>query len=194
MARPKGYVSGNLSMEVLQAGNKASVRGVGNTVPPAALASSAAIYRPDRKINPNSDRHSIAKPWQVEAYRQVNICGEARFAVVMFANIAQRADLGVGEPNAKVGTPAWVDSGPEVDALNELAPTRRDRSKLIQDFMTHYSVAGECYLIARDRLETYPDPTNPAPVWEIVAVTELQKIGETWRVRHDNVVFIALST
>lgn len=193
MARPRVPVSGNAQVETLQAGKHGSVRGVGSSVPPAALASSAAIYRQGQKIDPNRDRHSIAKAWQIEAYRQVNICGEARFAVVMFANIAQRADLGIGEPNAKVGTPAWVTSGPEVDALNELAPTRRDRSKLILDFMTHYSIAGECYLVARDRLETDADPTNSAPIWEIVAVTEIQKIGATWRVRHDNGVYIDLS-
>lgn len=192
MARPKMPVSGNAAqpqVEVLQAGAHVASDPVNG-----ALASSAAIFRPGRKFNQATDRLSIAKPWQYEAYRQVNICGEARFAVVMFSNIAARADLGVGEPNAKVGNPAWVTEGPEVDAFNELAPTRRDRSKLILDYMIHYSVAGECYLIARDRLDTDPDPTNPAPIWEIVAVTELQRVGETWRVRHDNGHYIDLSS
>jgi hypothetical protein len=184
---------------------------------------SAAIYRPGRRVNPQTDRAMIAKAWQIEAYRQVNICGEARYAAALFANIAGRAEIGISEPQALVRKAVWVDSGPEVDALNELVPDVRARSKLIRDYMIHRIIAGECYLIARKRVDTDPgyvmppepytkwedylkaqDPIDPLeydpddpdavvgdpnidnPIWEIVAVTELRKIGETWEVKHDN--------
>lgn len=189
----------------------------GNT--PAALAGSAAIYKPQRKGGGQTDRHSIAKRWQIEAYRHVNICGEARYAATLFAAMAGRAELGVSEPQALRGKATWIKTGPEVDALAELAPTVRERTKLIRDYMLHRTIAGECYLIARKRVDTDPgyiEPPDPdqldlfdpefdaeelpdpnSPIWEIVAVTELNKVGagenETWTVRHDNGSYLTLS-
>lgn len=159
-----------------------------------ALAASASVFRNKRKPNPSTDRAVIAKPWQIEAYRHVNLCGEARYAVTLFAATASRAEIGISEPQALARKATWVTSGPEVDALAEIAPTVRERSKLIRDFMVHWTIAGEMYLIARDRVATDPgydeDPT--APVWELVAVSELQKVGDTWRVRHENGNFVDL--
>lgn len=160
----------------------------------ASSATSAAVYRPGRRTNPQTDRQSIAQPWQVEAYRHVNICGEARYGVTLFASLASRGEIGVSEPQALARKAVWVPSGREVDAFAELCPTVRDRTKLIRDYMTHRIIAGECYLIARDKVDTDPgyeeDPGTP--IWEIVAVTELQKVGETWKVRHDNNNYIEL--
>lgn len=161
---------------------------------PATLAASAAVFRPGRKASPQTERNQIAQRWQIEAYRHVNICGEARYAATLFAAIAGRAEIGVSEAQALANKAVWVTSGPEVEVFNEIAPTVRERSKLIRDYTLHRTIAGECYLIARTRQDTDPDPTNPAPLWEIVAVTDLQKNGDdTWRVRHDNGHFIDLS-
>lgn len=154
------------------------------------MAGSAQVIRSGvRPGNPSTDRHQIAKPWQIEAYRHVNICGEARYAVTLFANIAARAEIGVSEPQALARKAVWVKSGTEVDAFAELVPTVRDRQKLVRDYMTHRTIAGECYLIARDKVDTDPgyadDPYSP--LWEIVAVTEIQRTGDDrWRVRHEN--------
>lgn len=160
-----------------------------------AVAQATSIFKPGRPSNPETDRNQIARRWQIEAYRHVNICGEARYAASLFANMAARAEIGVSLPNALVRKAVWVESGTEVEAFNELAPTVRDRSKLIRDYMTHYIIAGECYLIARDRVDTDPEfeDKRGEPIWEIVAVTELQKVGETWRVRHDNGNWLNLS-
>lgn len=183
----------------------------------AALAGSAAVYR-RTKSNARTDRNSIAQPWQIEAYRHVNICGEARYAATLFSAIAGRAEIGVSEPNALTRKAVWVNEGPEVDALTELVPTVRERAKLIRDYMLHRVIAGECYLIARRRVDTDPgfvpppdeedlgllDPTSPdfdpedwsssnSPIWEIVAVTEIQKNGDIWKVRHENGNYIELS-
>lgn len=206
--------------EVLSAGASPTAGGA-----QAVMASSAAVYRPGRKPDPQSDRNEIAKRWQVEAYRHIHLCGEARYAVSLFANLAARAEIGVSEPQALARKAVWVESGAEVEALAELAPTVRERTKLIRDYMTHRIIAGECYLIARDRkpndpgyipppnfdgtweeyLRTRPavdllDPDDaPAvrdpntPIWEIVAVTELRKIGENWEVRYDNNSWLPLN-
>lgn len=168
---------------------------------PASLSASAAIFRPGVKIDAKNDQRTIAQPWQIDVYRHLNICGEARYAVTLFANMAARAELGISEGNALGRKAVWVNDGEEVAVLAELAPTVRERKKLIRDFMTHYVSAGECYLIARDKQVTDPgyeiDPKSP--IWEIVAVTELRRQGSDdqgnalWQVRHDNDNYIDLS-
>ena len=82
----------------------------------ASMASSGAIFKPGRRANPKTDRNSIAKDWQIEAYRHVNICGEARYATTLFAALAARAEIGVSEPNALSRKAVWVTDGPEVEA------------------------------------------------------------------------------
>lgn len=161
----------------------------------ASLAASAAIYKPGKPADPNTDRYQIAQPWQVEAYRHINICGEARYAATLFSAIAGRAEIGVSKPNSLGRKPVWETTGIEVDAFNELAPSVRDRAKLIRDFMLHWVIAGECYLIARNRVATDPeyDTRRNEPVWEIVGVTELRKVGnDQWSVRHENANYIEL--
>ncbi len=160
---------------------------------PPTLAASAAVYKRGRQTARHDDRNEIYKRWQVEAYRHVHICGEARYAVTLFANMAARAELGISEGNALGRKATWVNDGPEVDVLAELCPTVRERKKLIRDFMTHYVIAGECYLIARPRVETDPGyGLDRLPLWEIVGVLELRKMGESWQVRHDNEHFLDL--
>lgn len=159
----------------------------------AVLTAAASTFANRKRIDPKEARGQIAKAWQVEAYRHLNICGEARYSAALFAAMAGRAEIGISESQTKVAKPKWVDSGVEVDALAELAPTVRERTQLIRDFMIHYIVAGECYLIARDRVSTDPDPTGPSFIWEIVAVTELRKNGDVWQVRHDNNNYVNLS-
>lgn len=201
------------------------------TTPPS-MASSAQVFRKNRKPDPATDRTSIAKPWQIEAYRHVKICGEARYAAVLFSSIAGRAEIGVSEPQALVRKPVWVNEGPEVEALAELVPDVRARSKLLREYMLHRIIAGECYLIARERVPTDPgyeeppegwnswdeylretievtdvldpdydpydaevsgNPNVENPIWEIVAVTEIQRTGDgNWEVRHENGNYIQL--
>lgn len=168
---------------------------------PATMSASASVFRRGTKVKPQDDRREIAKRWQIEAYRHVNICGEARYASTLFANMAARAEIGISEGSTLGRKPVWVNSGVEVDTLAEIAPTVRERAKLIRDYMTHYVIAGECYLIARNKTETDPGFENDpkAPIWEIVAVTELRRTGSDaagnalWQVRHDNGNYIDLS-
>lgn len=238
MARPKAPRPTSASfgsMAALAASARAYAQAEVVSGNEGALAGSAAIFRPGRRANPKTDRNSIAKVWQMEAYRHVNICGEARYAATLFAAMAGRAEIGVSKANALARKAVWVTEGPAVDAFAELAPTVRERSRLIRDYMIHYVIAGECYLIARKRVDTDPGyempPENPAtgkpwdswdeyltdlmgtidpldedavenaprdpnvdnPIWEIVSVMEIQKVGDTWSVRHDNGNYLTLS-
>lgn len=161
---------------------------------PATMSGSAAVYRANRAVDTKTDRRVIAQAWQIEVYRHLNICGEARYAAALFANMAARAELGISEGNALGSKAKWVNDGPEVGVLAELAPTVRERKKLIRDYMLHYIAAGECYLIARDRQENDPEPDSDKEIWEIVAVTELRKLGDgRWQVRYDNDNYIDLA-
>lgn len=180
MARPSYHTAQKVAADV-QAAAAPMVGKQSNGV-----IASSSVFKSTRKRNPETDRNQIAQGWQIEAYRQMNICGEARYAVTLFAAIAARAEIGVSEPNALGRKAVWVDSGAEVDALKEIAPTVRDRARLIRDYMLHYVIAGECYLIARDRTDIDPDFGSKAPIWEIVAVTELRRLGDDWEVRLDN--------
>lgn len=164
------------------------------------VQASSSVYRQGRSPkNRQDDRHQIAQQWQIEAYRHVNICGEARFAVTYSAALGSRAEIGVSEPQSLGGKAQWVTSGPEVEAFAELAPTVRDRTRLLRNYLLHRNIAGEMYLIARDRHEQDPEySTRPHdPVWEIVAVTELIKTGsgedQVWKVRLDNNLYVPLS-
>lgn len=190
MARPKAPSSAPVQMRAEQVS--------GNRVRPNAfsIATPASVHKQGKQAaSPQLDRNEIAKPWQREAYRHVNICGEARYAANLFSAIAGRAEIGVSEPQSLASKATWVTTGPEVDAFNELVPTVRDRSKLIRDYMLHRIVAGECYLIARDRQEFDPEYATRRndPVWEIVAVTELRKVAGTWEVRYENGNYIKLA-
>lgn len=194
MARPKvpaaltaASAATGMAMEQVS-GN--AVEGV-----PAAIAGSAAVYQQGRSLNSQDDRHQIAQRWQVECYRHINICGEARKGVTLYAALAARAEIGVSEPQAMNRRAVWINEGPEVEALGDLAPTARDRARLVRTYMTHRIVAGECYLIARERRPQDPEyKSKPGvPVWEIVAVTELRRIGSVWSVRLDNETYVELA-
>lgn len=142
------------------------------------VTASGASYGNGRKAirmrgaEEKDDRKQIAQPWQVEAYRQTNICGEARYAATLFASMAARADIGVVDGQVRAGSSAqWETAGPEVEALAEFASTVRERRRLIRDYMLHRTIAGECYLIARDRRPTdygYTPEPDAATVQERV--------------------------
>lgn len=188
MATPKRYTGRTQFQQV--SGNAVTLDTAGR------LTASTSIHSANKRLTkPHQERNTIAQPWQIEAYRYLNICGEARYSAALFASIAARAEIGVSEPHALARKAVWVTSGPEVEAFAELAPTVRERSKLIYDYMLHRVVAGECYLIGRDRQESDPEYSwrKHEPVWEIVAVTELRRIGDRWEVRFDNNDWVALA-
>ena len=150
-----------------------------STLSASALSASAAVYANHRRPrSPSDDRNALAKPWQIEAYRHVNICGEARYAATLFAAMASRAEIGVSEANALSRKAVWVNTGEEVEALSELVPSVRDRAKLIRDYMIHRVIAGECYLIARERREQDPGyifPPRGFVSWEDYSA---EQVGE----------------
>lgn len=166
MARPKAPVrtSGGDIPPITEAALTAAAQAFARSPlgqRPASFASSAAIYKKHSKPDQKTDRGEIAKRWQIEAYRQVKICGEARYAATQFASMAGRAEIGISEPQTLATRASWIKDGPEVDALAELVPTVRERSKLIRDFMINWVIAGECYLIARPRVRNDPGYIEP---------------------------------
>lgn len=127
----------------------------------AAMAASAQVFKKGQTNQPGEDRQSIATAQQITAYRHAQTIGEARYSAVLFSNLAGRAEVGVSEAQALAKQAVWVKSGPEVDAFNEIVPTVRERTKIIRDYMLHWTIAGECYLIARERRPTDPGYIDP---------------------------------
>lgn len=170
----------------------------GNVAKSRSVQAAASMYHNTRRIDNRADRNQLSQPWQRECYRHVNICGEARYSVTLFANMAARAELGISEANALGRKAVWINTGPEVDVMTEMFATVIERKRLIRDFMTHYVIAGECYLIARDRQPTDPDPDSREPIWEIVGVLDMRKtnneVDGLWQVRHDNDNYINLAS
>ncbi len=161
---------------------------------PAAIVASAQVFSSGKDAassrKAGGKRGSIAKRWQVDAYNYYNTIGEARYAANLFAALAGRAEFGISEPQA-LGTRAqWINEGPEVAILGELAADTRERSDLVRKYMLHRTIAGECYLIARPRVDD--DPPGRTIIWEIVGVTELRKNGNTWEVRVSGNEYIPL--
>lgn len=136
-----------------------------------AMATSSSILNRKIKTGPTQERNQIATALQIEAYRQVKLCGEARYAVTLFANTAARAEIGVSEPNSMNRKAVWVNEGPEVEAFATIFPDVRSRSKAIRDYMTHRTIAGECYLIARS-----PQPDDPTYIEPPINPAT----GDTW--------------
>lgn len=200
-----------------------------------SMAASSSIYKRKTHRSNTQEPGQIASAEQIEAYRLTKLTGEARYAVTLFANTAARAEIGVSLPQAMARKAVWVNEGPEVEAFATIFPDVRARAKAIRDYMTHRTIAGECYLIARsptaidsgyidppenpatpgltyDSWDDYlreanqhidvldpdfdpdtdleHDPNRDNPIWEFVAVTEIQKIGQgktvRWQVRMDN--------
>jgi hypothetical protein len=109
----------------------------------AAMAASAQVFKKGHSTQPGEDRQSIATAEQIEAYRHAQTIGEARYSAVLFSNLAGRAEVGVSEAQALAKKAVWVKSGPEVDAFAEVVPTVRERTKLIRDYMLHWTIAGK---------------------------------------------------
>lgn len=222
------------AMEVTQGTNTQSLRH-------GAMAASAQVFKSGSKAasNTGDERQAIATIEQIEAYRHAQTIGEARYSAVLFSNLAGRAEIGVSEAQALAKQAVWITKGPEVDALADVAATVRERTKLIRDYMLHWTIAGECYLIARERRPTDPGyvdpPMNPDtdevwtswdehlramlkvtdmldpdfdedefmvsgnpnldnPIWEIVSVMELRRLGKKWEVKHDGGNWLELRT
>lgn len=146
------------------------------------MAGSAQVFRSGTKVPAEDERNAIAQRWQIDMYRYAQIIGEARYSAIVFSNMAGRAEIGVSEAQALASKAVWVESGPEVDEFATLAPTVRERTKLIRDYMLHWVIAGECYLVARERRST--DPGYQAP--PLNPVTE--KPYRTWdEYQHDQI-------
>jgi hypothetical protein len=148
-------------------------------VPSTALVASAVRYEGKlaRVYQPNQD-------WQREAYRHVGICGEARFAAEFFGHALARSTLyvGVREPNGKV---TQTESGPAVDALNDLFTGATGQAQMLEAMGFHLTVAGECYLVGRTVREEEEGVEVGGEVWEVIAVTEMKVVGNRWSIVQD---------
>ena len=155
-------------------------RELGGTVVPfpnrAMVASSASYKGTVARIYNAND-----KEWQARCYHHYRVCGEARFAAQFFGHALSKASLYdiyvVNDPYDR--SIQRVTEGPALDTLRQLFDGTEGQAAMLAAIGTHFTIAGECYLIGRS-VKTQ-DETNREvkddDIWEIRPVTEVSTSG-----------------
>lgn len=107
--------------------------------------------------------------WQERAWTWFDEIGEYRYAVAWVGNLLSKAKLEVRK-NGEVLT-----SGPAFDALMQLFGGTSGHSEMLRQCGTHFTVAGEGYLIG----QVNPDGSDGQ--WFIAAANEVSRVGQSSR-------------
>lgn len=118
--------------------------------------------------------------WQIEAWRQYDMCGELRYATGWKANACSQAILYVADIDPDTGQPV----GPtENETIRKIAggilggPVKRQQH--IRTMVLNIDVAGEIYTIVS------PNPKRGQPdVWLVVSGTEMNQQGSSIEYTH----------
>lgn len=111
-------------------------------------------------------------PWQREAWRQYDICGELRFAVQWISNAVSQADLYAAEYDPSTGITGDPTDNEAVQAVVASifgGPERRPQAQ--STLCTNWQIAGEAFILIRPRGAGLPDE------WLIFSSTEISEVG-----------------
>jgi hypothetical protein len=134
--------------------------------------------------------NSNDKEWQDRCYHHYRVCGEARFAAQFFGHALSKATLHVVSDPHNPRAERLTD-GPAVDILRQLFAGAEGQAAMLSAIGTHFTIAGECYLIGRsakteDEKNRGVETTD---IWEIRPVTEVRSNGSgknaKWWIRQD---------
>lgn len=115
--------------------------------------------------------------WQKEAWRHLDICGEARFAANRFGAAMSRCRIYVAEVD-EFGQPGREATDKDVQALaTTVFGGPVEKVEAIRLLGTQGYVAGESYIIAEDRGKQDKD------VWYVVTTDQIQVDGSSYTVR-----------
>lgn len=151
-------------------------------IPSNALVASAVRY-PGKAAR----IYVPAAPWQTECYRHYAICGEAAFAADYFGHAMSRAELFAADRVQGGWEP--VKPGSKADqAMEQLFDGSEGQEAMLSAIGTHFTVAGECYLVGReakgDLYQDRKEAEEGEDIWEIVPITEMKKAGERWSISY----------
>ena len=111
--------------------------------------------------------------WQDRAWYFYDTIGEFRYACDWIGAILSRAQLRVMKINAD-GTKTLVVSGPAYDYMVALFDGPEGQSEMLKQVGIHFSVSGECYLVAFEE--------DGQDRWYIVAAGEIKKSAGKWKI------------
>lgn len=135
--------------------------------PNSFIASAVGMGRIGKSMLDISRRSS---GWQREAWDFYHTVGEFRYACDWVGSMLSKAILHATEE--KDGKRTILTTGPVAKILDELGGDTDGRAEMLRQIGIHFSVAGECYILA------YTDPVYGEDVWEVVAPTELNRAFE----------------
>lgn len=138
-------------------------------IPSNALVASAVQYpaKIDRAWYPTQ------QSWQIEAWRQYDLCPELRFAANWIGNALSRVTLGPG----KVGDDGKIvrDDNTQIsELLNLLFGGSDGQAAMLRSLGIHLTVAGEAYIIGRK--------AKGGDIWEVIGSNELKVQGANWSI------------
>jgi hypothetical protein len=117
--------------------------------------------------------------WQKEAWRHIDICGEARFAANRFGAALSRCRVYIAEVD-EFGQPGKEATDKEVQGLSASifgGPT--EKVEAIRLLGTQGYVAGESYVVAEDRASGDKDKDK----WYVVTTDQIQVDGSSYTIR-----------
>lgn len=108
--------------------------------------------------------------WQKTAWERYDTIGEYRYACSWVGNLLSRASLFPAQ-NGKITTDADA-----VAAMEALFSGPDGQREMLRQLGTHFTVAGEAYLIGEDGGD------EPGDRWWIIAASEVSKPGGQWQI------------
>lgn len=157
-----------------------------------SLVASAVIARGSNMRNLSRTGQDDA--WQHQAWEFYHTIGEYRYACDWVG--AQLSKAIMYAVVNKDGKQERLNEGDAYQAITELFNDPDDRAEMLRQIGIHFTVTGECFLVAYDSME---DET-PRIMWQVVASTELKYSNSEYRINniplpvedHDDVLAIRM--
>lgn len=123
--------------------------------------------------------------WQIESWRQFDICGELNYGVTWKGNACGQATLYAATIDPDTGRPAGPSQNPQVqEVANAVLGGPIRRSQNVTLMVKNLEVVGEVYVIVRARtaeeINAAADRGDTAPDdWFVLSGTQLNQSGKT---------------
>jgi hypothetical protein len=143
-------------------------------------------------MDPRVRRPYNNEEWQVELWNFYRDLGEFNFGVTWFAEGMSRIRLTAARMKPGGDEPQVITEGPIAEAVSKLGNGIGGAAEMMRNLAIQLSIPGDCYLIGED------DPREPSGMrWcvkslEEIRVTSTRNNNETWEVRLDENMWVAL--
>lgn len=147
-----------------------------------AMVASAARISGGRKVK-NYSRSGQDSAWQSQCYDFYHNIGEFRFACDWVGAMISKAVLHAQKNILGLGGVEVVSEGTAAMSVDELFGSDDDRSEALRMIGIHFTIAGECFIVAYDS----DDPDDPGVIWNVVAPTQYSFTADTHYVNNEKI-------